>query len=179
MRKAELKVGEEYEITAQPWSGKGYRWRAKSNPGRVKLLSPPSSPGGYYTCQYLENPYSDHPLYDGEGKVRVTARSLIRPWQEVIDEQEERQEAIDSWKQANRDREDEARSLIKEMSWMEAYLMDTLVDADQEGRPADAEVTLEIPLSVLRGIAAQAEKYGAPEPISLANEGSALTEILG
>lgn len=179
MRKAELKVGEEYEITAQPWSSPGYRWRAKANPGRVKLISLPSSPGGYYTCEYLENPYSEYPRYDGEGQVLITARSIIRPWQEVVDEHEERQAAIDMWKQLEADCEAEAYQMVKKMGWLRAYLNDTWVESDNDGNPEDGVISMEIPMSVLRGIAAWSEKYGAPQEIDPPGKSSALTEILG
>lgn len=178
MRKADLKVGEEYEITAQPWNSAGYRWRAKANPGRVKLVSLPPHPGAYYTCEYLENPYSEYTRYDGEGQVLVTARSIIRPWQEVVDEHEERQAAIDMWRKAEDDQEKEAEDLIKQMDWMKADLGTIYVDGDEEGNPADGLVSLEIPLSVLRGIAAWAEKHGAPEEIKSQKE-SALSDLIG
>lgn len=176
MRAAELTIGQEYEITAQRWVSPKYRWRAKHNPGRVKLLSEHSD--GRYLCEYLPNPYSEDSSLDGEGQVVVSSRSLIRPWQDVVAEQEARLAQINSYQQAEQQREAEALTLIEKNSWLRAELTAALIDIKPDGRLGETTIGLEIPLSVLRGIIAQAQKHGAPEEIPPAEPSTALGEIL-
>lgn len=175
MRAADLVIGEEYHITAQQNpSPRG--WPHKFNPGRVKLLE---IKDGKMRCQYLENPYSSWRYYDGEGEVEVTGRSLLRPWSDVVAEEDERVEWEQASRQAHEQASKEAKQLLSDLAWMKAEITDEVeVQFDLNDCPTETSVFIEVPLSVLRGLKAHAEKHGQPQPIFPQEESSPLGELL-
>jgi len=187
MKAADLKIGQEYQITAQPnpkgTSGPGrvYVWPQTYDSGPVKLLR---KENGRYVCQYLENPYMTYREREGKGEITVSGRSLLRPWKEIVDKKEDDRERLGLWRQAQKDRQIEAERLIKDLPWLQASVsridsVDVRPIDKISDLPGDAVVSIDIPMSVLRGLLVHAEQHGIPQEILLeVKDQSALSELL-
>lgn len=174
MRAAELIIGEEYEITAQKPIGK--RWPSKYNPGRVKLLR---EEDGRYLCEYLENPYTDWKYHDGEGEITVSSRSILRPWSEAVQAHEEQEDKEREWAKKAGENAREAGEIIEAMDCLNARLLSVRTEPHPEKPgPGEGLVTLEIPLSILRGIKAQVDERGPVRRIVDRPAPTALSELL-
>ena len=170
MKACDLEIGQEYEITAQKNIGGG--WSRTFNQGRVKLIS---KTGSRYLCSYLDNPYDEWGYFAGKGNVEVGGRSLLRPWAEVVFEQEEKQAWDEMWKEAQKDREQEVADL--DLSWTGAAVRS--VNLSAELTTEEATVELEIPLGMLRALNEHFKDHERPKPQKAAYaESSELAELL-
>lgn len=176
MKAADLVFGDEYEITSQP-NPSSY-WPRKFEPGRVKLIGKHPTLSGYYLCEYLDNPYSTFKSYDGKGQITVSGRSLLRPWEQVVAEEEEQREWQQTFADAQIAASKASRQIVTEMEWLQAEFKGAEPEFDLNDLHIETSVTLTVPLSVLRGMQQAAEKSGAPEPIKAQVDTSALSELI-
>ena len=171
MRTADLVVGEEYEITAQPNPAGPGAWPSRFESGRVKLLS---VSGRVCRCEYLSNPYYFSLHRTGRGVVEVSSRSLLRPWSEVVAEQLEVSSERAMWDEAEQDRTEEAEQLLGEMSFLNAALrsleLDDAFTDSGDCYPGDGRAIVDLPLPVLRGLAEYFRSAPPPSPLPLSQE---------